>query len=562
MSAAAVRSLCIFASWMVGYAFIAAPPNNFFPKLHDRTISNHRHTYSPLRPQQLQRARQRERNSQAGSVFAVSASGSLVNIVSEPSPPPAKVLGAVEHLGGRVTAADVASEVGISLHDAKAHLTVLARLVGDLEVSSEGELVYVFEKNFRYQLLQRSAKGRLQHAWHKTSPALVKLMKASFGVVLLTSMTVIYTSIISILICALFTDKDNSSGSSAGLYHASRLVVDLIDLAVRIVLELSWRRSVDRKSRREMGRMSFLESIFSFVFGDSNPNANLQNRRKTAVAQLARDNGGVLVAEQLAPWMDPESEYSRAGAGGAGQEEEWGNGESEAYVLPVLTELGGRPEVTEEGNIVYVFDDLLASTSSSSSSSPDETRLSNRSFLEEKERPFSKASKGQLVMASMLGALHVVGGLMLTSMLTEMRRLPPLLLQIKAFLPFMVAFGVSILVVPLLRALPLYYYNRGVRQRNRIRMSWRAALQAGPVQRKLRESDAWRQGLRVIKEGDVDYTSSKGIVEQGADLKRFDNMLGASDSTGQNDNKIILTKSGKCRPGDVDASGPGAAASA
>jgi len=51
--------------------------------------------------------------------------------------------------------------------------------------------------------------------------------------------------------------------------------------------------------------LSFLESVFSVLFGDGDPNANLEERRSKTVAQLIRAKGGAVTAEELAPYMDP-----------------------------------------------------------------------------------------------------------------------------------------------------------------------------------------------------------------------------------------------------------------
>jgi len=63
------------------------------------------------------------------------------------------------------------------------------------------------------------------------------------------------------------------------------------------------------------------------------------------------------VAEQLAPFLDPPSPKDvdtytvREGEALV----------DESFILPVLTRLSGRPEVTEDGNIIYVFPDLMTS---------------------------------------------------------------------------------------------------------------------------------------------------------------------------------------------------------
>ena len=78
------------------------------------------------------------------------------------------------------------------------------------------------------------------------------------------------------------------------------------------------------------------------------------------IAQVIRQNGGAVVAEQLAPYLDVPAPSNPAGYAISG------SGPlttvvDESYVLPVLTRLNGQPEVTPDGNIVYVFPDLMTS---------------------------------------------------------------------------------------------------------------------------------------------------------------------------------------------------------
>lgn len=59
--------------------------------------------------------------------------------------------------------------------------------------------------------------------------------------------------------------------------------------------------------------MGFLESVYSFVFGDGDPNTGREKKQLAAVAAAARRNGGVLTAEQMAPLLDPPEYEAWAG---------------------------------------------------------------------------------------------------------------------------------------------------------------------------------------------------------------------------------------------------------
>jgi hypothetical protein len=74
-------------------------------------------------------------------------------------PPSESVLRAVEYAGRRVTVADIASAVGMSVSDSQTALSTLAMLTGGtLEVSKYGDIVYNFDPNFRNILRTRSTQ--------------------------------------------------------------------------------------------------------------------------------------------------------------------------------------------------------------------------------------------------------------------------------------------------------------------------------------------------------------------------------------------------------------------
>ena len=49
--------------------------------------------------------------------------------------------------------------------------------------------------------------------------------------------------------------------------------------------------------------MNFLEAVYSYVFGDGDPNADVDKKQIAAAADAIRKSGGAVVAEQLAPYL-------------------------------------------------------------------------------------------------------------------------------------------------------------------------------------------------------------------------------------------------------------------
>ncbi len=120
-------------------------------------------------------------------------------IFNEPEPPPEKVLQAVDKLGKRVTAADVATATGLPISQAQRQLSTLAQLTaGTLEVSNEGSIVYGFSNGYRGALSARSGRRRLQEAWAAASPVMFYILRLSFGVALIASIALIFTAIIAL----------------------------------------------------------------------------------------------------------------------------------------------------------------------------------------------------------------------------------------------------------------------------------------------------------------------------------------------------------------------------
>mmetsp|Transcript_12067 Transcript_12067/g.18927 ORF Transcript_12067/g.18927 Transcript_12067/m.18927 type:complete len:326 (-) Transcript_12067:168-1145(-) len=317
--------------------------------------------------------------------------------------------------------------------------------------------------------------------------------------------------------------------------------------------------------------MSFLESVFSFLFGDGDPNSRLEERRARAIAQLVRDNGGAVVAEQLAPYMDPPTEY------GGNSYEDGG----ESFVLPAITELGGSPEVTEDGEIVYIFDDLQISAAGtgntpalSSMSVQDLQQLAKKegistrglfekedlvagiqavlqarqevaaadetsgrpregAFLQESEYQFSLASQGQLLGVGALGFLNLAGAAYLGNLLSSPyiagKTLVGFLGFVKGAFPFLLAYAAAFLAVPLIRYIKIQADNAAIEERNRKRASWAFALKKGgqDLQQKLQRAKERRQKLKIVGKEDVDYTTGKSIEEQGLDLKQWDQQFNA-----------------------------------
>ena len=163
-----------------------------------------------------------------------------------------------------------------------------------------------------------------------------------------------------------------------------------------------YRRRRERMAGGE--EMNTLEAIFSFVFGDGDQNEGLEDLKWEAIGQVIRKSGGVVTAEQLAPFL----------VGEAKEEDPTNPLDMESFVLPALQRFDGRAEVDESGNIVYCFPELQKTAGSAQAS--DAAMLG---YLREREWTFTSASVGQKVSAVGLGLLNVFGIVSFTNILAN-----------------------------------------------------------------------------------------------------------------------------------------------
>jgi hypothetical protein len=216
--------------------------------------------------------------------------------------------------GSRVVASDVATKAGVSLSQARKDLTALASISrGDIAVDkTDGELIYSFPNNLSGVLAQNSRKYQALQTFRQVWPTLFWGVRVTFGIALLASLVAIFSTIFFINSSSNRDDRDDrgSNGGGGGLRMGSSWggfwgPSPFDFFFYRPYGYYGYYGSPSSTSNnRDPEEMSFLESIFSFVFGDGNPNASLEERRLSLAASMIRQNNGAVTAEQLAPFCD------------------------------------------------------------------------------------------------------------------------------------------------------------------------------------------------------------------------------------------------------------------
>ncbi|NEQ42183.1 MAG: hypothetical protein F6K00_00920 [Leptolyngbya sp. SIOISBB] len=424
------------------------------------------------------------------------------------------VMEAVESLKYRVTVGDVATQSGLELAVAQQGLNALAAdTQAHLQVSDTGEIAYEFPKSFRAILRNKYWRLRLQETWERIWSVLFYLIRISFGILLIVSILVIVVAILVLVIAAqAASQKDDDRGGGGG-FGGGFGGGGMVFMPRFWIGDLFWlfhydpyysRRSPSRRASRpnRSGRaddgMNFLEAIFSFLFGDGDPNADLEERRWQEVGAVIQNNGGAIAAEQVVPYLDD------LGKG-------WSQ-EDEDYILPVLTRFNGVPEVSPQGDIIYHFPELQVTAQK------QRGRIAVPAYLKEAPRKFSEAKMGQLSGAIALGVFNFLGAIVLGVMLQDQA----LVAEIGGFIGFVnaiywviLAYGAGFLAIPAGRYFWTNRKNSQIESRNEQRQERALALNAaGP---ELDEKITFAQQFAaqtVVSADDLAYTTEKDLTEQ------------------------------------------------
>lgn len=405
----------------------------------------------------------------------------------------------------RLTIPDVAALSGLDLENTRDQLVTLASLThAAIDVTDQGILAYRFPPNVRAILRSRSLRANIRMLWDRAFPLLFTAVRISFGALLILSIVVTFIAIAA-LASASRSDDDRRDSRSSSFFSPRMFAPDIFD-----VMWYTRRSSYYAQSPRasSSSEMSFLESVYSLVFGDGDPNEDLEQRRWRRIAAVIRENNAAVTAEQLAPFLDLPPSF-RADS----------NVVDESYVLPALQRFQGHPEVTESGDIIYVFPSL----SSTGSRVPriESAGSSAGPVLLENELTLSRASATQRALVVALGVVNIAAVLTLGVKLTAFSGplsgdLAALVSLIRSIYPALATYAASFVIIPLARLLRQYRVNADIRARNDARKNAAVSL-ARPdsgLRGKLKAASHYSQRVDVVKPEDVVYSSDLDLLDQ------------------------------------------------
>ncbi|CAA2970508.1 Iron-sulfur cluster biosynthesis family [Olea europaea subsp. europaea] len=425
-----------------------------------------------------------------------------------------RAMDAIDSFGGRVTIGDVASKAGLKLNEAqKALQAVAADTNGFLEVSDEGDVLYVFPKDYRSKLAAKSFKIKIEPLFEKAKMATEYVVRVSFGTALIASIVLVYTTIIAILSSS--REEDNRGRRGRSYDTGFMFYLSPTDLFWYWDPYYYRRRQV----REDGGRMNFIESVFSFVFGDGYPNQDIEEERWKLIGQYIASNGGVVTAEELAPYLDVETTE---------------NTDDDSYILPVLLRFDGQPEIDDEGNILYGFPSLQRTAA------PQRSRQKEyvgrrwpdwvggvEKFFKEKKWQFSKTSASEKAMVIGLGGLNLFGVVILSTMLKNMKTSPSGFISfVSDIVPLLQIYAGSFFAIPLVRWFFVQKTNADIDKRNQARSKRSRALESPDLSLRRKLLSARDMAQRTfIGQDRIVYSTDKDLYEQDYEAREWDRRL-------------------------------------
>ncbi|MDR2079765.1 MAG: hypothetical protein LBP74_08610, partial [Treponema sp.] len=265
-----------------------------------------------------------------------------------------KVTEAFQRQKKGVTVADIVAKTALPLDTVREMVPRVAdEYSARLQVTESGEILYSFPRGFNSKY--RGFKARFNLIVENFGKALKITVKALFKVWIMVMLVGYFVLFMVIALGALMISVTGSSSSNrssnrnsggiGGMYFAS----NILNLIIRIWFYSELTKSLDsryygygrpNRAAHPKGRPLY-KAIFSFVFGDGDPNADWPSREKQAVIAYIQGNRGVISLPEF---------MALTGNSPA---------EAEDRITGFCAEFGGLPEATGDGTVVYRFDKLL-----------------------------------------------------------------------------------------------------------------------------------------------------------------------------------------------------------
>ncbi len=422
-----------------------------------------------------------------------------------------RVILAVEDLGGQVTATDIAMKTGLPLPQVNFALQQIAcDTSSHMFVTEAGEICFKFADNLADIYAAKDKALRQVQMERVALDIAFFLARVLFGITLLYAIWEFkpgHPRLLGYYVLLIFggvwlerqygqqfqenepKEKWMSLADAVGLGNLTNIFSWRYRHRNRKI-ENIWELLKPEDEEPKYNKASFFNVCFSFVFGDGNANDRFEELQWQVVAEVIRQNKGAIVVEQLAPYLccPPDDEDA---------------------ILPVLVRFGGQPHVMEDGNLVYLFPELMKSKGAD---------FKMPLFLIERSRKFSE------LPFTYIAPVWFASTLML--LVSYFNFLHPDFFagQVGSILPegftnwhFVLPFSLFFLLMPAVRFFVSSTHNSEVDERNKLRAYFAEMLEhpEPPLAAKLNASRQYQlaDNLTDIR-GKVSYSTEKDVLDQ------------------------------------------------
>ncbi|MCL1993385.1 MAG: hypothetical protein FWG66_10625 [Spirochaetes bacterium] len=263
-----------------------------------------------------------------------------------------KIISSLKKRRQGATVADISAATALPLSDVREIMPQAAdEFKGRLEVTESGEILYSFPNGFTSRY--RGPLAALKRFWQKSKKYVVAASVFLFKVWIMFMLVGYFVLFIAIALAAVLLSiaaKSRSEGGYGGGDYGGRgggFGINPFGLLWQWWFFSSLTQSA---SQQHYGRgpapaakvkSPMYKAIFSFVFGDGDPNKDWQETEDKAIISYIQENKGVISLGEYMAFCGKNSV------------------QAEEALLAFCARFAGSPEATAEGTIVYRFDELL-----------------------------------------------------------------------------------------------------------------------------------------------------------------------------------------------------------
>jgi hypothetical protein len=299
-----------------------------------------------------------------------------------------KIVNSLKRKKKGTTVADVCADTALPLVTVRELLPKAAdEYSGHLQVTQSGEILYLFPDGFSSRYRGLAVKLKKLFGFLKTAlkTTLVFLFKIWIMVMLIGYFVLfIAIALASVLLTIAAQSKSSSSNRSGGFIGGNLFSLIWRIWFIQEITQPRYGRNYGQPVKKSKNNRPMHKAIFSFVFGEGEPDKNWEENESKAIISYIQANKGVISLAEYMAFIGKDSI------------------EAETSILSFCSRYGGSPEVTNEGTIVYRFDDLLlrAESMNFSELSPPVKRL----------KVFSLNTKKMNVWFIIINAVNLIFG--------------------------------------------------------------------------------------------------------------------------------------------------------